>query len=118
MPDATFAAAVLTAAAPAPEPARHGLACPAGGDAAPPLVPDTPSNTDRYMARVEAAIVNMTPAERITFLQRDRVRWIGLSEEFAARIDSGKFPYPGENAVDYTLTIAALGARIGRERRQ
>lgn len=77
-----------------------------------------PDPVKRYFARVDEITRHMTPAERLVFLRRDHVRWIGIAEEFAARIDSGHMPHPGEDAFAYTLTIAELGARIAREERR
>jgi hypothetical protein len=84
---------------------------------APPIAPaadPTPDNVTKYFARVDKHVEAMSPAERLAFYRRDRIRWIALEEEFAQRIDRGEFPKPGEHAVTYLLIVAELGARLRR----
>lgn len=88
-----------------------------------PTAPDRPAapvsaRTDRYMARVASHLEGLPKSERVPFLQRERVKWITRSEQFAAHIDAGGSPNSDETVDDYVLTIMALTSRITQEQRQ
>lgn len=93
---------------------RQATESPAGAPV-PALSNDIVVEFERNM---DAALADMAPSERLSELNRIKVRFIALSERFAARVDSGIFPEFGESAVDYALMIAAIEKRIAAETRQ
>ena len=94
---------VTTAEAPtAPQPAQEG-----------------PDVTGAYMRKIERHLALLPASDRLPFLSDMRLWWIAEYDRWTARMDAGN-PTATDltcRAVDFTLTIAALGAAVAQEQR-
>lgn len=73
--------------------------------------------TAQFCATVDAHLAKLRDdAARLEFLEAAHTRWIGLYEQWAAAVDSGKLKQgPGAaTAWDYQFTIAAIAERKAR----
>ena len=93
-------------------------------DSTPTLAPAQPysaplDRTARYCARLDAHLDGLpSDADRRRFLSDQHVDWIARYDRFCLRVEAGEEPHFGEDAYDYVLTIAEIGARKARLERK
>jgi hypothetical protein len=83
---------------------------------APPIAPES-DETTAYMARLETYLSELAPPERLPALKSLRTWWITELDRWTFRMDTDTAS-PGDlkiRAVDFSLTVAALGKRIAQE---
>lgn len=92
---------------------------PAGSISAPAPADPSQDRTGRYMARVAAHLPTLPANQRLTFLRRERAKWIVRSEQFELAVMRGTFDETeGAPTIhDFILPVLALNSAIAKLRR-
>lgn len=74
--------------------------------------------TERYMARIDDHIADLSKSETLAFLQTELNKWFERYKRFQIEVFSDRAMTTTATAWDYAETIGALSAKIGRLERQ